>query len=134
MQRYFGLKIIALLAFLQGLAAILRALNWVEVGANLFSEGLLILPLIGVIAILRGLFVSVIALFYVFFAGGALLGSPWARPLGLTAAIINLLIVVSAIMQGADFVQALAWSVIPAILLIYFFLPKGRKGLVSEYR
>ena len=55
------LKIMAVLAFVQGIAGVLRALGWVQVGVNLFGEGLLLLPMVGAVAILRGLFVAVVA-------------------------------------------------------------------------
>ena len=129
MDRSITLKIMALLAFVQAIAGVLRAFNWVQVGVNLFGQGILILPTVGALAVLRGLFISVIALFYVLFAVGAMLEARWSRWVGLVAAIVNLLLVVNALVQGAEPGQALAWSVIPAILLIYLFSKAGRKAL-----
>lgn len=130
MQPQLTLKIMALLAFAQGLGGLLRASNWFQTGADLFGEGLLLLPLVGAVAILRGLFISTVALFYVLFAIGALFGKRWARWVGLTAAIVNLLLVLNAIVQGAaGFGQVIAWSVIPAVLIIYLFSQPGRKAL-----
>jgi hypothetical protein len=129
MERSITLKIMALLAFVQAIAGVLRAFNWVQVGVNLFGQGILILPLVGAVALLRGLFISAIALFYVLFAVGAMLEASWSRWVGLVAAIVNLLLVVNALVQGAELGQALAWSVIPAILLIYLFSKAGRKAL-----
>jgi hypothetical protein len=129
MNRSITLKIMALLAFVQAIAGVLRAFNWVQVGVNLFGQGILILPLVGAVALLRGLFISAIALFYVLFAVGAMLGARWSRWVGLVAAIVNLLLVVNALVQGAEPGQALAWSVIPAILLIYLLSKSGRKAL-----
>jgi len=43
----------------------------------------------------------------------------------LTAVILNLLLVLSALFQGAAPTQALLWSVIPIILLVYIFSQKG---------
>ena len=122
------LKIMAVLAFVQAIAGVLRAFNWVQVGVNLFGQGLVLLPLVGAVAILRGLFISVIALSYILFAVGALLGKGWSRWLGLTAAIINLLLVVSALIQGTGFAEAIAWSAIPVILVIYLFSESGRNA------
>ena len=128
MDRSVTLKIMAVLAFVQAIAGVLRAFNWVQVGVNLFGQGLLLLPLVGAVAVLRGLFISVIALSYILFAVGVLLGKGWSRWLGLTAAIINLLLVVSALIQGTGFAEAIAWSAIPVILVIYLFSESGRKA------
>jgi hypothetical protein len=129
-QRHFTLKVIAFLAVVQGLAGILRAINWLQTGVDLFGEGLLLLPLVGAVAILRGLFVSVVALLYVLFAIGALLEKRWARWVGLTAAIVNLLLVLNAVIQGtAGFTEIVAWSLIPALLVIYLLSNAGRKAL-----
>ena len=129
MDRHFTLKIMAVLAVAQGIAGILRAFNWMQIGVNLFGQGLLLLPLVGAVAVLRGLFISTVALFYLLFAVGALLGKWWSRWLGLTAAIINLLLVASVLVQGANLGEALAWSVIPAVLVIYLFSKAGRKAI-----
>jgi hypothetical protein len=67
---------IALLAFLQGIFGLLRAYNWVQIGTNLFGQGLLLLPFVGAVAVMRGLFISVVAFLYVLFAIGALLCRP----------------------------------------------------------
>ena len=129
MNRSAMVKIMALLAVVQGIAGVLRAFNWVQAGVNLFGQGLLILPLVGAVALLRGLFISVIGLFYVLFAVGALLGKRWARWVGLTAAFVNLLLVLSVLAQGASLLEAIAWSIIPALLIVYLFSEGGRKTL-----
>ena len=129
MDRSSMVKVMALLAFVQGIAGVLRAFNWLEVGVNLFGQGILLLPLVGAVALLRGLFISLIGLLYVLFATGALLGKSWARWVGLTAAIVNLLLVLSVLAQGASLLEATAWAVIPALLIIYLFSEAGRKTL-----
>jgi hypothetical protein len=131
MQAHSTLKIMAFLAVVQGLAGMLRAFNWLQVGVNLFGQGLLLLPLVGAVAVLRSFFVSVVALLYILFAVGALLGKPWSRWLGLTAAIVNLLLVLSVVAQGASIVQAIAWSVIPLILVIYLSSNAARKAICA---
>ena len=108
----------------------LRAFNWMQVGADLFGQGLLLLPLVGAVAVLRGLFVSLVALFYMLFAAGALMGKLWCRWLGLAAAIINLLLVLS-VARGAGIGQVVAWSAIPVILLIYLSSRKGREAICA---
>jgi hypothetical protein len=129
MSKSLSFKIILLLALVQGVAGLLRGFNWVRLGGNLFGQGLLLLPMVGAVAIMRGLFIAVVALLYVLFVIGGLLGRSWAWWPCLTAAIINLLVVLSALAQGATVVEAIAWSVIPVILLFYFFSQTGKVAL-----
>jgi hypothetical protein len=57
---------------------LLRAKQWFQVGIDLLSEGLLFIPLMGLVAIgSRGL-VAGIGLLYVLFAIGAFAGKNWA--------------------------------------------------------
>ena len=129
MAKSLSLKIVMLLALAQGIAGLLRAFNWVEVGIDLFGEGLLLLPFIGVVAVMRGLLIAVVALLYGLFAGGALLRRSWARWIGLAAAIVNLLLVLSLLTQEAPVAQAIAWSAIPVMLIYYLLSPTGRDAL-----
>ena len=129
MDRPLSLKIILLLALVQGVAGLLRAFNWVQIGVDLFGQGLLLLPFVGALAVMRGLVISVVALLYVLFVIGALLGSHWAWWVCLTAVVINLLLVLNGLIQGAAVIQAVIWAVIPAILLFYFFSQTGRNAL-----
>jgi hypothetical protein len=129
MAKSLSLKIVMLLALAQGIAGLLRAFNWVEVGIDLFGEGLLLLPFIGVVAVMRGLLIAVVALLYGLFAGGALLRRSWARWIGLAAAIVNLLLVLSLLTQEAPVAQAIAWSAIPVLLIYYLLSPRGRDAL-----
>jgi hypothetical protein len=129
MKPTLTLKIIALLAVVQGAFGLLRAYGWVQIGVDLFREGLLILPALGAVAVLRGMFIAGVAFLYFLFFCGALLGSRWAWSVCLTAVVINLLLVLSALAQGISFTQAIAWSVIPAVLIFYFFSQMGRVAL-----
>jgi hypothetical protein len=129
MSKSVGLNIILLLALVQGGFGLLRAYNWVQIGTDLFGQGLLLLPLFGAVAVMRGLFVLAVASLYVLFVIGALLGKSWAWSCCVTAAIINLLIVVSALFQGAGLAEAIVWSVIPIILLVYLFSEAGSTAL-----
>ena len=129
MNRTLSLKIMALLALAQGAFGLLRAYGWVQIGADLLRQGLLLLPVVGTLAILRGMFIAGVAFLYFLFFCGALLGSRWAWSVCLTAVVINLLLVLSALTQGVSFTQAIAWSVIPALLLFYLFSPMGRNAL-----
>jgi len=132
MDKSLTFKLILLLAVVQACAGVVRGFNWVQLGGNLLHQGLLLFPMLGAVAIMRGLFLAAVALLYVLFVIGALLGKPWARWPGVTAAIINLLLVLSALSQGASVSQAIAWSAIPVILLIYIFSEHGRQPVRSH--
>jgi hypothetical protein len=80
-------------------------------------------------AVMRGMFVSGVAMLYVLFVVGALLGKSWAKWFCLTAVIINLLLVLSGLVQGASLLNVIAWSVIPVTLLFYLFSNTGRAAL-----
>lgn len=119
----------ALLALVQGLAGLLRGFNWMQIGVDLIEQTLLLLPVIGAVAVMRGLFISVVALLYLLFGAGAMLGTSWALWVGLIAAIINLLLVLSALLAGAFLADAIPWSVIPVMLLLFLVSPVGRDAL-----
>lgn len=129
MDRPLSFKIMVLLALVQGVAGLLRAFNWVQIGVDLFGQGLLLLPMVGLVAIMRGVLISVVALLYVLFVLGALLGCWWARWVCLGAVVMNLLLVLNGLVQGAAAIQAIIWAVVPAILLFYLFSQSGRKVL-----
>jgi hypothetical protein len=129
MGRSLSFKIILFLALVQGIAGLLRAFNWVHIGVDLFGQGVLLLPFMAAMAVMRGMFVSAVALLYVLFVVGALLGKSWAKWFCLTAVIINLLLVLGGLIQGAFLLDVIAWSVIPVILLFYLFSETGRAAL-----
>jgi hypothetical protein len=132
MKRPLSFKIMISLALVQGAFGLLRAFDLVQFGADLFKQGLLIVPLVGAVAVLRGLFVSVVAALYFLFFFGALLGRRWARGVCLTAVVINLLLVLNGLIQGAPVAQAMVWAVIPIILLLYLFSQSGREALTGS--
>jgi hypothetical protein len=121
MNRSLIFKIILFLALLQGIFGLLRAYDWVQVGVDLFGQGVLLLPFVATVAVMRGLFISAVALLYVLSVIGALLGKSWAWWTCLVAVLINLLLVLAGLAHGAPLIQVFAWSVIPIILAIYLF-------------
>jgi len=130
-SRTLGMTIIAILAVVQSVAGVLRALHWFDAGSDLLGRGLLILPLIGVMAYVRGALVAGIALLYVVFAVGVFTRKAWARSLGLTVAVVNLLLVLSVLIQGEALVRALLWAIVPVIMLWYLVarpVTPGDKG------
>ena len=122
-----GLTVIAALALAQGVLGVLRALRWFEVGSDLMGQGLLLLPIIGMVAFVRGALVAVIAILYVAFAFGLLARRAWARSLGLVAAAVNILLVLSVLIQGEFIGRALLWLIVPVIILWYLLSPAGRE-------
>ena len=131
MNRSLSFKIILFLAFLQGVFGLLRAYNWVELGVDLFGQRALFLPFVGAAAVLRGLMISVVALLYLLSVFGALLAKGWAWWTGVIAVVLNLLLVLAGLAQGASELDALVWSVIPVILLFYLFTPTKNNALRS---
>ena len=89
-KRTIGLTVVAVLALVQSALGGLRALRWFDAGSDLMGQGLLILPLVGVLAFFRGGLVAAITMLYVVFACGALLGRSWARWLGIVVAAVTL--------------------------------------------
>jgi hypothetical protein len=113
--------VVAILALIQTLFGVLRSLAWFQTGSDLMGQGLLILPLVGMVAYLRGALVAGIALLYVIFALGIFMRRDWARAFGIVASVINLLLVVSVLVQGEAILRALLWSIVPAIILWQIF-------------
>jgi hypothetical protein len=129
MNKSSSFKIILFLAFLQSLFGLLRAYNWVQLGVDVFGQGGLFLPFVGAAAVIRGLIISVVALLYLLSVFGALLAKGWAWWTGVIAVTLNLLLVLAGLAQGASVLDALAWSVIPVILLFYLFTPTRNHAL-----
>ena len=131
MNRSLGFKIILFLAFLQSVFGLMRAYNWVQIGVDIFGQGGLFLPLVGALAVMRGLIISLVALLYLLSVFGALLAKGWAWWTGVIAVVLNLLLVLAGLTQGASVLDALVWSVIPMILLFYLFTPTKNNALRS---
>jgi hypothetical protein len=131
MNRSLSFKVILFLAFLQGVFGLLRAYDWVQFGVDLFGRGTLLLPSVGAIAVMSGLIISVVALLYLLSVFGALLEKPWAWWTGLIAVVLNLLLVLPSLAQGAPVLEVLAGSTIPVILLFYLFFPRRSHALRS---
>lgn len=119
--------VIAVLAIAQGVLALLRAFGWFQIGSDFLGRGLLILPLMGLAAYARGFLVAGIALLYVVFAVGAYAHKGWAWSLGVTVAVINLLLVLSVVIQGESLVRGVAWLIVPLVILWYLFSAPGRE-------
>ena len=131
-NRTVGLTVIGVLAVVQSIAGVVRALHWFDIGSDLMGQGLLLLPVIGMLAFARGLLVGAIALLYIVFACGVFLRQNWARWLGVVSSVVNLLLVASVVIQGESMARAAPWIIVPAIILTYLLSAAGRQALSSE--
>jgi len=120
---------IAILALIQGVLGVFRAFEWFNVGADLVGQGLLILPLVGVVAFARGGLVIVLAMLYALFAVGLLLQKSWAWWLGLIVAAINVLLAINVVIQGESVSRAGFWLIAPIIIAAYLLSPSGRAAV-----
>jgi len=111
------MAVIAMLALVQSSLGVLRAFHWFDTGSDLLGQGLLILPMIGLVAFARGALVLGIALLYVVFAVGMFASKDWARPLGIALVVVNLLFVLSVLIQGESLARAVFWIIVLVIIL-----------------
>lgn len=125
----FALYLIATLAVLQAVLALLRSFELFRIGADLTGRGVLLIPLMGLITVARGGLIAVVAVLYVLFAWGALIGKNWGWWAGFVAAVINGVLVLSLVLQGEVIMYSLVWGIVPAIVLFYLFAPVGRELL-----
>jgi hypothetical protein len=45
----------------------------------------------------------------------------------LIAALLNILLVVSILLQGESITRSIVWVIVPVVLLFYLFLPRGHR-------
>ena len=133
-RRPRGLTIVAALALLQGVLGLLRSFDIVRFGVNLTGQGVLLLPMLGILTAARGGLVAIIALLYLVFAVGALRQDAWSWWVGLAAALLNGLLVVNTMVQGESIPLSLLWAVVPLVLVSYLFAPAGRRALGGRTR
>ena len=127
-----GRVVVAFLALAQGLLGVLRALQWIQIGSDFMKRGVVLLPIIGAMAFGRAAMVALMIMLYVLFAGGLLARRGWARPLGLTVALVNLVIVGLALLGGESPGLALLWAIVPLIIVGYLLAPAGRHAVGAE--
>ncbi len=117
---------IAILAFGQAVLGVLRALQWFDVGADLLGQGIILLPLIGIVAFAAGALVVSVAMLYLLFAVGIILAKSWAWWLGLIVSAINVLLVINLILQSESASRAGFWLIAPIIITACLLSPLGR--------
>jgi hypothetical protein len=128
-KRTGGATAIAVLAIMQGILGVLRAVNLFQFGSDVMRQGLLILPLLGMLAYARGVLVAAIALLYVAFAIGLLMRRDWAWSLGVVVAVVNLVLVLSVLIQGESLMRALFWMIVPVVMLSYLLSQTAHRAL-----
>src|SRR5688572_30054821 len=122
-----GVEVIATLAIAQAAFGVLRAFNWFQIGSDFLGQGLLILPVIGVLAYTWGFLVISIALLYIVFAVGLFTDKSWAPSLGMMVALVNVLLVLSVVIQGESLARGLLWLIVPSVIVAYLLSPAGRE-------
>jgi hypothetical protein len=127
MKRPIRLILIAVLATMQGIVGILRAFEGFRLGIDLSRQGILVLPILGVVVFAWGKLVLVLALCYILFALGALLNQQWAWGLGLGVSLVTGLVVLSLMLKGAADLWSLLWLIVPLVLVWYLLSPVGHQ-------
>ena len=123
------LIVIAALAVAQGIVGVLRALQWMRIGSDLVDHGVLLLPIVGILAIARGTLIAVTAILYLTFAWGAIRRRGWAPAIGLAAAVLNGFAVANFLIAGEPVAEALLWAIVPVVLVLYVLSPAGHRAL-----
>ena len=127
MKRTVRLILVAVLATMQGIFGILRAFEFFRMGIYLSMRGILLPPILSVVAFTWGKLVLVLALCYILFVLGALLHQRWAWGLGLGVSLVTGLVVLSLMLKGAADLWSLLWLIVPVILAWYLLSPVGRQ-------
>jgi hypothetical protein len=112
---------VAVLAVVQGVFGVLRAFDYFRIGGELAGQGLIFIPLLGVVAYGRGGIIILIALLSFIFAAGILLGKGWGWWCGLIAAVINILLVLGILIDGERIAKSAFWLVVPLIVIWFLF-------------
>ena len=130
MQRRSPMVIfIAILGLIQGVLGVFRAFEWFSTGADLLGQGLLILPLAGVVAFGSGGLVIVMAVLYLLFAVGMILQKSWAWWLGLIVSAISILLVLNIVILGESVSRTAFWLIVPIVIAAYLLSPSGRAAV-----
>jgi lysylphosphatidylglycerol synthetase-like protein (DUF2156 family) len=129
LRRPPGLTVVAVLAIVQAGFELALAVVWLRYGTQLEGRGLLLLPILSLLFVLRGVIAAVLGALYVLFARGAFARSDWAWWLGLCLAVCTTLGTVGLIVAGEPLALAVTRAIIPLILLGYLLSPPGRAAL-----
>ena len=119
MQRSLPVIGVAILAVGQAVLGLPRGLYWVRKEA-VFSVGVFSsFRVLGILGSAIGGLVILTALLYLVLAVGILAAKRWAQPLGFVVIGLNVLLALSGTIKGESLVEAMAWMIVPAIILWY---------------
>ena len=119
MQRSLPVIGVAILAVGQAVLGLPRGLYWVRQGTGLFGWGFFIFRVLGLLGSAIGGLVILTALLYVVLAVGILTAKRWAQSLGFFVIGLNVILALSGTIKGESLVEAVAWMIVPAIILWY---------------
>jgi hypothetical protein len=110
------------------------AVSWLREGLQLEGRGLLLLPILSLLFVLRGVIAAVLTALYVLFAWGAFARRDWAWLLGLCLAVVTTLGTVVLLAAGEPLPIAGTRAIVPLVLLGYLLSPSGRAALTPLAR
>lgn len=123
-----GVEVIATLALAQAVLGVLRAFNWFQIGSDFLGQGLLLLPVVGVLVYAWGFLVVSIAFLYIVFAVGLFTDKSWAPSLGMMVALVNVLLVLTVVIHGESLARGLFWLIVPSVIVCYLLSAAGREA------
>ena len=123
MQRSLPVIGVAILAVVQAVLGLTRGLYWVRRGSGLFGWGFFTFRVLGILASAIGGLVILTALLYLVLAVEILAAKRWAQPLGFVVIGLNVFLALSGMIKGESLVEAMAWMIVPAIILWYLLSP-----------
>src|SRR5262245_48825964 len=118
--------LIAVLALLQAALGVLRLTVWFQLGGAVMGHPHRLHPIFGIMLIVRGTLIAGIAALYAAFAWGTFRGQSWARPIGIAAAALNLVLALALVIREQFSMTGLLWCVVPVVVLCYL-LPQRRR-------
>ncbi len=128
------LNFVVILALVQAVLGIFRALQWFDVGTDLLGQGIVLLPVVGLIAFARGALIISIALAYVVFAIGLLWRKSWSWWVGLIVSAINVLLVFNVVIHGEPVSRAVLWLIAPISIAACLLSSSGRAAVAQVNR
>ena len=125
-QRAVSAIAVSVLAILEACALLAFALNWVRLGSDLSERGVVVLPILSLVVYFRAALLVITAALYLLFAWGALTARRWAWTVGLTAVVLDGLLV--AMLLGSPLALLLR-AIVPLIVLYFLLSTAGRRAL-----
>lgn len=112
---------VAVLAIVQGLFGVLRGFDYFRIGGELAGQGIIVKPLMGIIAYGRGGLIILVVLLSFIFALGILWGKSSVWWCGLIAAILNIMLVLGILDRGEQIGELMLWLMVPVLVIGFLF-------------